>query len=46
MATEQLLALLKQSVKGWNAWRYQYPDFEPDLSQAWFQDLIVHLPLR
>src|SRR5258708_26999790 len=34
MADQQHLAVLKQGVAAWNAWRRQYPEIHPDLSGA------------
>ena len=34
MANEEHVALLKQGVEVWNAWRKANPDIEPDLSNA------------
>ena len=34
MANEEHLAILKQGVEAWNAWREENPEIEPDLSRA------------
>ena len=34
MANDEHVALLKQGVKAWNAWRRENPDIRPDLSNA------------
>jgi uncharacterized protein YjbI with pentapeptide repeats len=34
MADQQHLAVLKQGVAAWNAWRRQHPEIHPDLSGA------------
>lgn len=34
MADQHQLAILKQGVDAWNAWRAQHPAIEPDLSEA------------
>src|SRR3954464_8450092 len=34
MANEEHVALLKQGVDVWNAWRLENPDVSPDLSEA------------
>jgi uncharacterized protein YjbI with pentapeptide repeats len=34
MADQQHLAVLKQGVVAWNAWRRQHPEIHPDLSEA------------
>jgi hypothetical protein len=34
MADQQHLAVLKQGVAAWNAWRRQHPEILPDLSGA------------
>ena len=34
MADQQHLAVLKQGVAAWNAWRRQHPEILPDLSEA------------
>ena len=34
MANDEHVALLKQGVAGWNAWRDANPDIRPDLSEA------------
>ena len=34
MANEDHLARLQQGVTAWNAWRFQYPIIQPDLSRA------------
>lgn len=34
MADTQHLALLKQGISGWNQWRQDNPDIEPDLQEA------------
>ena len=35
MANEEHVALLKQGVDAWNAWRQSNPDVGPDLIQAY-----------
>jgi hypothetical protein len=34
MANQEHLELLKQGVEGWNQWRKEHPDIQPDLSLA------------
>ena len=34
MASDEHVALLKQGVAAWNAWRDQSPDIRPDLTKA------------
>src|SRR5262249_34424321 len=34
MADDEHVAMLKQGVAAWNAWRYQNPNIRPDLSEA------------
>src|SRR5262249_12262587 len=34
MANDEHVALLKQGVAGWNAWRAKDPDIRPDLTEA------------
>jgi hypothetical protein len=34
MADDEHVALLKQGVAAWNAWRDENPDIRPDLSEA------------
>src|SRR5712691_7581284 len=34
MANDQHVAILKQGVAAWNAWREKNPDVRPDLSEA------------
>lgn len=34
MANQEHLAILKQGVEAWNKWREEFPDIQPDLSQA------------
>src|SRR5260370_42329255 len=34
MADQQHLAVLKQGVAAWNAWRRQHPEIHPDLREA------------
>jgi uncharacterized protein YjbI with pentapeptide repeats len=34
MANDEHVALLKQGVNAWNAWRRENPDMRPDLSDA------------
>src|SRR5262244_492414 len=34
MANNEHVAILKQGVKAWNAWRRENPDIRPDLSNA------------
>src|SRR5712691_8862374 len=34
MADQQHLAVLKQGVAAWNAWRREHPEIPPDLSEA------------
>ena len=34
MANDEHVALLKQGVDAWNAWRRENPDMRPDLSDA------------
>ena len=34
MANDEHVALLKQGVAAWNAWRDENPDIRPDLSGA------------
>src|SRR5215469_12161048 len=34
MANQEQMAMLKQGVERWNAWRRQYPDHQPDLRNA------------
>ena len=34
MANDEHVALLKQGVDAWNAWREKNPDIQPDLSEA------------
>jgi hypothetical protein len=34
MANDEHVAILKQGVKAWNAWRRENPDIRPDLSNA------------
>ena len=34
MANEEHLARLRKSVEGWNQWREQYPQIEPDFIEA------------
>jgi hypothetical protein len=34
MANEEHLAILKQGVEAWNAWRLERPDVRPDLGEA------------
>jgi Pentapeptide repeats (8 copies) len=36
MANDEHVALLKQGVAAWNAWRNENSDIRPDLSEAWF----------
>ena len=38
MADQQHLAVLKQGVAAWNAWRRQHPEIHPDLSEADLSD--------
>jgi Pentapeptide repeats (8 copies) len=38
MANDEHVALLKQGVDAWNAWRQQNPDIEADLSEAFLID--------
>ena len=35
MANDEHVALLRQGVDAWNAWRDQNPDIRPDLSDAY-----------
>jgi hypothetical protein len=34
MANEEHLAVLRQGVDAWNAWRKEHPDVVPDLSEV------------
>ena len=34
MANDEHVAILKQGVAAWNAWRHENPDIRPDLSEA------------
>ena len=34
MADQQHLAVLRQGVAAWNAWRRQHPEIHPDVSEA------------
>lgn len=34
MANDEQVALLKQGVAAWNAWRDENPDIDPDLFEA------------
>ncbi len=34
MANEEHLAILRQGVRAWDAWREEHPDVKPDLSRA------------
>lgn len=34
MANQEHLDLLKKGVEGWNQWREEHPEIEPDLSGA------------
>jgi len=36
MANREHLDLLKQGVNAWNQWRKEYPNIQPDLSEAHF----------
>jgi TIR domain/Pentapeptide repeats (9 copies) len=39
MANEEHLAVLRQGVDAWNAWRHEHPDVVPDLSEAELTEL-------
>jgi uncharacterized protein YjbI with pentapeptide repeats len=41
MANEEHLALLRQGVDGWNAWKANNPEIRPDLSFATGKGLII-----
>jgi hypothetical protein len=43
MANDEHVALLKQGVAAWNAWRRDNPDVRPDFSGA---DLIIPAKVR
>ncbi len=34
MANDEHLAILKEGVEAWNAWREEHPEIEPDLEGA------------
>jgi hypothetical protein len=38
MANDEHVALLKQGVAAWNAWRREHPDIRPNLSGAYLAD--------
>ena len=46
MANDEHVALLKQGVAAWNAWRDENPDIRPDLSGANLRDLRANLSGR